>query len=77
MNLLNFTIWKIQKNTIWKINILQFKKILNILGAQIIFENEKINLKIKLSNNSLFVILIFAILKLRNIDRSKFRRSKF
>ena len=39
--------------------------------------NEKINSKIKLSNNSSFVILIFVILKLRNIGRSTFRRSKF
>ena len=31
----------------------------------------------KLSNNSSFVILIFAILKFWNIDRSTFRRSKF
>ena len=29
--------------------------------------NEKINSKIKLSNNSSFVILIFVILKFRNI----------
>ena len=29
--------------------------------------NEKINLKVKLSNNSSFVILIFVILKFRNI----------
>ena len=37
-NFENFTIWKIKKKkfTIRKINILQFKKILNILGAQII-----------------------------------------
>ena len=39
--------------------------------------NEKINLKIKLSNNSSFVILIFVILKFRNIDRSTSRHSKF
>ena len=39
--------------------------------------NEKINSKIKLSNNSFFVILIFVILKFRNIGRSTFRRSKF
>ena len=38
---------------------------------------KKINLQIKLWNNSSFVILIFAILKFRNIDRSTFRRSKF
>ena len=40
-------------------------------------KNEKLNYKIKWSNNSSFVILIFAILKFRNIDRSTFRRSKF
>ena len=39
--------------------------------------NGKINSKIKLSNNSSFVILIFVILKLWNIGRSTFRRSKF
>ena len=38
--------------------------------------NEKINSKIKLSDNSSFVILIFVILTFRNIDRSIFRRSK-
>ena len=32
--------------------------------------NEKMNLKIKLSNNSSFVILSFVILKFRNIGRS-------
>ena len=40
-------------------------------------KNEKLNSEIKLSNNSSFVILIFAILKFRNIGRSKFRRSNF
>ena len=39
--------------------------------------NEKINSKINLSNNSSFVILILAVLKFRNIGRSTFRRSKF
>ena len=39
--------------------------------------NEKINSKIKLSNNSPFVILIFTIWKFRSIGRSTFRRSKF
>ena len=39
--------------------------------------NEKINSKIKLSNNWSFVILIFVILKFWNIGRSTFRRSKF
>ena len=38
---------------------------------------EKINSKIKLSNNSSFVILIFVILKFGNIGRSRFRRSNF
>ena len=40
-------------------------------------KNEKLNLKMKLSNNSSFVILIFAILKFRNIGRFTFRPSKF
>ena len=40
-------------------------------------KTEKLNSKIKLSNNSFFVILIFAILKFRNIGRSTFYRSKF
>ena len=40
-------------------------------------KNEKLNSKIKLSNNSSFVILIFAILKFRNVGRSTFRHSKF
>ena len=39
--------------------------------------NEKPNSKIKLSNNLPFVILIFVILKFRNIGRSTIRRSKF
>ena len=34
--------------------------------------NEKIKSKIKLSNNSSFVILIFVNLKFQNIGRSKF-----
>ena len=38
--------------------------------------NEKIKSKIKLSNNSFLVILIFVILKFRNIGRSIFRRSE-
>ena len=40
-------------------------------------DNEKINSKIKLLKNSSFVILIFVILKFRNIGRSTFRSSKF
>ena len=40
-------------------------------------KNEKINSIIKLSNNSSFVILKFATLKIRNFIRSTFRRSKF
>ena len=39
--------------------------------------NEKTNQKIKLSNNSSFVILIFVISKFQNIRRFTFRRSKF
>ena len=40
-------------------------------------DNEEINSEIKLSNNSSFVILIFLILKFRNIGRSTFRHSKY
>ena len=40
-------------------------------------KNEKINSKIKLSNKSSFVILLFAILKFWNFGRSTFCRSKF
>ena len=39
--------------------------------------NEKINSRIKLSNNSSFAILIFVISKFRNIGRSTFEHSKF
>ena len=35
---------------------------------------KKINSIMKLSNNSFFVILVFAILKFRNIGSSTFRR---
>ena len=38
---------------------------------------KKINSIMKLSNNSSFVILVFAILKFRNIDRFTFRHSEF
>ena len=38
--------------------------------------NEKINSEMKLSNNSSFVIVVFVILKFRNVGRSTFRRSK-
>ena len=38
---------------------------------------KKKNVKMKPSNKSSFVILTFAILKFRNISRSRFRRSKF
>ena len=37
-------------------------------------KNKKINSKIKKSNNSTFVILIFEIFELRNIGRFKFGR---
>ena len=40
-------------------------------------KNEIISSKINLSNDSNFVILIFEILKFRNIDRSAVRRYKF
>ena len=56
---------------------LQFEKLLNILGVQIIYKNKRINSKIKLSNNLSFGILIFAIFKFWNIGRSTFRRTKF
>ena len=39
--------------------------------------NEKINSKIKLSNNSSFTILIFSILKFWNIGCSTFEHFKF
>ena len=38
---------------------------------------EKINTKIKKSNNSTLVISIFEVSNFRNIDRSTFGRSKF
>ena len=57
-------------------NILQYQKLLNILGVQIVskkyfkkFENKMIEKP--------FFILIFVILKFRNTGRSTFRRSKF
>ena len=62
---------------IWKINILQYQKLLNILGVQIISKKWRKSSEIKLSNNSSFFILIFAISKFRNTGRSTFRRSKF
>ena len=39
--------------------------------------DEKINSKIILSNKSSFTILVFVILKFRNIGRSTFEHSKF
>ena len=47
----------------WKMNILQYLKLLNILGVQKISEKRKKNSKIKLLNHSSFFILIFAISK--------------
>ena len=79
-NFVKFNSLENKKNfnsNIWKINIAQLEKWLNILSVQMIIKNEKLNSKIKLSNNSSFVILIFAILKFRNIGRSTFPRSKF
>ena len=53
-------------------------KIIKYFGCSNDFlRNEKLNSKVKLSNNWYFVILMFAILKFRNIGRSIFRRSKF
>ena len=46
-------------------------KLLNISVVQIIYKKLK-NSIMKLSNNSFFVILIFAIFKFPNIDRFKF-----
>ena len=65
--------------------ILQFgKSIFNKLKNYQIFrvfkwflKNEKLNSKIKLSNNLSFVTSIFTISKFRNIGCSTFRRSKF
>ena len=52
-------------------------KLLNILVVQKIYKKmKKVKSIMKLSNNSSFVILIFAILKFRNIDRFVFRRLK-
>ena len=78
-NFQNLTILKIKLFfyfTIWKINILPFEKLLNILSIQMISKKWK-NTIIKLSKNSSFVILIFATSKFRNFSRSTFRRSKF
>ena len=47
------------------------------LCRKLFMSNEKINSKIKLSNNSSFAILIIVILKFRNIGRSTFEHSKF
>ena len=63
--------------TIWKINILQYQELWIILSVQIISKKWKKSAKIKLSNNSSFFILIFAISEFRNTGRSTFRRSKF
>ena len=67
-NFQNLTILKIKHFfyfTIWKINILKFENLLNILSIQIISKKWK-NTIIKLSKNSSFVISIFAISKYRS-----------
>ena len=88
---INFPIiynWRIRNLTIWKISsfILPFGqsifynliKLLNIMVIQIIYKFFSLSSIMKVSNNSSFVILVFAILKFGNIeDRSTFRRSKF
>ena len=67
-----------QNFTIWKIHILQVEKLSNTWSVQIILIKYKgINSEIKNSNHSSLVILIFAILKFRNIDLSAFGRFKF
>ena len=58
---------------IWKINFLQYQKLLNILGVQIISKKWKKSSKIKLSNNSSFFILIFEISKYRSFYISSFQ----
>ena len=58
-NFVKFNSLENKKNfnsNIWKINIAQLEKWLNILSVQMIIKNEKLNSKIKLSNNSSFVI---------------------
>ena len=62
---------------IWKINILHYQKLLNILGVQIVSKKYEKSSQIKWSNNLSFFILIFVISKFRNSDRSTFRRSQF
>ena len=52
--------------TIWKIDFLQYQKLLNILGVQTISKKWKKSSKRKLSNNLSFFILIFTISKFRN-----------
>ena len=77
-NIRNCSIWKIweiskfnQYFTIWK--IIKYFGCSNNLKKN----EKKINSIIKLSHNSSFVMLIFEILKFRNIGRSTFRCSKF
>ena len=64
--------------SIWKINILQFDKIIKYFGgSNNLLKMKKVNSIIKLSNNSSFGTLICAILEFWNIDYSTFRLSKF
>ena len=56
-------------------NLWNFEKSSNTLNVQVIKKNNKKNKFVKKIES--FAILIFVILKFRNIDRSTFRRSKF
>ena len=82
LNFKNYRIFKIQLFGIFFILLFgksifyNLIKLLNTLVIQIIYKKWKKSI-MKLSNNSSFVILVFAILKFRNIGRSTFRRSKF
>ena len=91
MNFENLTLWKIRKKNIkcynlenlkiinfsvWEINILKFKNLFNCAINLWIMKKKK-NSKINLSNNSSLVILIFMILKFRNIGRSNSVVSNF
>ena len=70
LKLFNFRkLTSFQNLPIWKILFSQLEKLQK--------KNERINSKVKISNNSSFVIVIFAILEFRNIGHSTFSRSKF
>ena len=73
---------KLKKLTIWEINIIQFEKLLNILGVQIISKKLKNKFENQLSNNSAFVISLLPPLhggknlERRNVERAIFRNFK-